>query len=77
MNKILLDSTMRKKLRDLKEPLELCDESGNVLAELIPRIDLSEYDCTEPPISEEELRRRENSTEWYTTKEVLDYLEKL
>ena len=75
MNKILLDPSMRQKLRDLKEPLELCDESGNVLARLIP--DLSDYDCTEPPIAEEEMHRREKSKEWFTTREVLDYLEKL
>jgi hypothetical protein len=77
MNKVVLDPATRDKLHNLKEPLELCDESGRVLARLLPTLDLSQYECIEPPITEEELRRRESSKEWYTTKEVLDYLEKL
>lgn len=75
MNKITIDAETRRKLKYLSEPLELCDESGKVLAKLIPQVDLSEYESIEPPISEEELRRREKSDKWYTTKEVLDHLE--
>jgi hypothetical protein len=40
-------------------------------------LDPSEYDLTEPPISEEELRRREQSDEWYTTEQVLEHLKGL
>jgi hypothetical protein len=36
MTRILVDPALREKLRDLKEPLELCDESGRVLAVVIP-----------------------------------------
>ena len=32
MTRILLDEVLREKLRQLKEPLELCDEAGRVLS---------------------------------------------
>jgi len=35
------------------------------------------YEELEPDLSDEELRRLEQSTEWYTTDEVLRRLEKL
>lgn len=77
MTKITLDADLRAKLLNLTQPLELCDESGCVLGHLFPTIDLSQYEPWEPPISEEELRRREEETESYTTAEVMAYLEKL
>ncbi|MBV9121798.1 MAG: hypothetical protein JO112_00380 [Planctomycetes bacterium] len=77
MTKIILDADLRTKLLNFTQPLELCDESGGVLGHLFPTIDLSHYEPWEPPISEEELRRREEETESYTTAEVLAYLEKL
>ena len=54
MTKIIVDEVLRSKLRNLTEPLELCDESGHVLAREFPTVDLSEYEPWEPPISEEE-----------------------
>jgi hypothetical protein len=77
MTKIIVDETLRSKLQGLAEPLELCDESGQVLARVFPIMDLSQYEPWEPPISEEELQQREQSTEWYTTDEVLAYLKSL
>ena len=78
MTRIVLDSVLREKLGNLSEPLELCDEAGQVLARLTPVVDLSQYEPLEPQVSEEELRRREKSNERrYTTAEVLAYLEKL
>ena len=77
MTKIVVDETLRAKLLNLTQPLELCDESGNVLASVHPKLDLSQYGPCEPQVSEEELDRREQSTEWYTTEEVLAYLKKL
>jgi hypothetical protein len=76
MTRIILDADLRAKLFNLIQPLELCDESGCVLGRLFPTIDLSHYEPWEPPNSEEELRRREEETESYTTAEVLAYLEK-
>jgi hypothetical protein len=78
MTRVIVDDTLRNQLHNLSEPLELCDETGRVLAEVIPALDLSEYEPWEPPIDEEEMRRREQSNEKrYTTAEVLAYLEKL
>jgi hypothetical protein len=77
MAKVVIDDVLRSKLRNFTEPLELCDESGRIVAQVLPVEDLSLYDCTEPPISEEELERRRNSTEYYTTAEVLAHLASL
>lgn len=78
MTRIVLDAALREKLHNLSQPLELCDESGQVLARLTPVDDLSGYEPLEPQVSAEELRRRSQSNEkTYTTAEVLAYLEKL
>jgi hypothetical protein len=78
MTRVILDPTLLAKLHDLKEPLELCDETGQVRARVIPTLDLSEFEPCEPPISEEELQRLEQSNQKrYTTAQVLAHLEKL
>ena len=78
MTQIVLDASTRSKLHDLMHDLELCDESGKVLARLIPVQDSSRFEPGEPQVSEEELLRRSRSNEkTYTTAEVLAYLEKL
>ncbi len=62
-------------MHELSEPLDLCDESGRVLARVSPTIDLSQYEAWEPPISPAELQRREQSGERrYTIAEVLAHL---
>lgn len=38
MAKITVDEALRSKLRNFAEPLELCDESGQVLALLTPAV---------------------------------------
>ena len=78
MTKVTLDATLRDKLLNLTQPLEICDEEGQILGRLFPLPDLSQYEPWEPDINEEELRRREQSGEKrYTTAEVLAHLEKL
>ena len=77
MTKVIIDDSIRTKLHNLSQPLELCDASGRVLGHFVPTPDLSEYEGLEPQITEEELRRREQETESYTTAEVLAHLEKL
>jgi hypothetical protein len=77
MTRIIVDDDLRTKLQNFAQPLELCDESGRILARLIPRIDASQFEPLEPSIREEELRRREQSNKWYTTAEVLTHLRKL
>jgi hypothetical protein len=77
MTKIICDAALREKLHDLVQPLELCDESGHILARVLPVGD-SRLDVLEPQISKEERQRRrsyEGGT--YTTSEVLAYLESL
>jgi hypothetical protein len=77
MTRVTVDESLRARLHDLAEPLELCDSSGQVIARLFPVLDLSQYEPWEPPISEEELQRREQSEEWYTTEQLLAYLKSL
>jgi len=78
MTRVILDAGWMTKLLNLTQPLELCDQSGIVRAQLIPVLDPAEYEPTLPPkLGAEELQRREQETEEYTTAEVLSYLETL
>lgn len=78
MTRIVIDAETRRKLLDLTSPLDLCDETGRVLARVTPILDPSEFEGLEPPISEEEMqRRREYKGRTYTTAEVRAYLESL
>jgi hypothetical protein len=76
MTRIIVDADMRVKLFGLMQPLELCDQSGQVLGRYIPAINPYRMESAQPQISEEELQRRESEPE-FTTAEVLAYLEKL
>ena len=77
MTRIIVDQSLRNRLNNLSEPVELCDESGRVLGRLFPSADMSQYEPLEPQVSEEELDRRESAQEkCYTTAEVLAHLEK-
>ena len=60
MTKVTIDHTMRDKLRNLSERVELCDEDGRVLGYFTPAADRSLYEGVDSPISEEELQRRLN-----------------
>jgi hypothetical protein len=77
MSQLIVDAALSSKLGQQFQSVELCDPSGRVLGQFIPKVDLSEYGPFEPQVSEEELDRREQETESYTTAEVLAYLEKL
>jgi hypothetical protein len=60
------------------KPIELCDESGHILARVVPVLDREIYASSEPQIRGEELDRRIASPgKTYTTAEVLAYLERL
>jgi hypothetical protein len=72
-----MDEALRTKLHNLTEPLELCDEAGQVVARVVPVHVQSEYEPCEPLISEEEIQRREKSDKWYTTQQVLTHLRSL
>jgi hypothetical protein len=78
MTKIVCDAALRQKLHDLAKQLELCDESGHVLAQVVPVVAPAVYENSEPQISGEELDRRIASRgKTYSTAEVLAYLERL
>jgi hypothetical protein len=77
MTQVLLTEALRNMLPNLSEPLELCNEAGQIVACVVPMLDLSQYELVEPPISREEIRRREQSDKWYTTDEVLAHLKRL
>ncbi len=78
MTRILLDATLRSKLNNLSQAVELCDESGRIVGRVFPAPDLTGCKPLEPQVSEEELQRRSASDEkTYSTAEVLAYLEKL
>jgi hypothetical protein len=77
MTRIVVDEALRARLRNFSEPLELCDEAGRSLARVVPLEDLSQYEPWEPPINEEELRRREQSDKWYSTEESWAHLKSL
>jgi hypothetical protein len=78
ITKIIYDSVLREKLSNLAQPIELCDESGRVLARVLPAIDPARDTEIEPQISEDELKRRSvHQGRTYTTAEVLTYLDRL
>ena len=77
MIQVTLDAVLRSKLPNLSEPLELCDEAGKVVARITPVLDPSEWEPCEPPFTEEELRKSEQSDKWHTTAEVLAHLKNL
>jgi hypothetical protein len=72
MIKIVVDPSLRNQLERLSEPAQLCDESGKVLGQFVPRPKSGGF--IESPISREELERRKQSTERHTTQEVLRHL---
>lgn len=77
MRIVIIDETMRRKLHNLQESLELCDRAGNLLATVQPQFEPIQYDF-EPKISQEEIERCSASKEpGYTTKQVIAYLKSL
>lgn len=58
MVKLTIDHDTRKKLSDLKERLQFCDESGKVLGYFQPVADSSHYEGVDSLVSQEELDRR-------------------
>ena len=78
MTRILVDEVLRSKLLNLDQRIELCDDSGRVVARVLPTYDPSKYEGLEPQITKEELeRRKQNKKKTYTTAEVIAHLEKL
>ena len=78
MTRVTLDEMLWTRLHNLIDAVELCDQSGRVVARVYPAADPSEYEPWVPPISDDELNRLEESDEKrYSTTEVLAHLERL
>ena len=76
MVKLTVDQDMRTKLRELKERLQLCDETGKVLGYFQPVVDPSLYEGVESPTSKEELLRRSQEGGGRPLADILADLEK-
>jgi hypothetical protein len=76
MTRVIVDEALRKKLHDLKETLELCDDAGHVLGRVTPVFDPALYEGLEPDISDEEIERRMREGGGRTLAEILADLEK-
>ena len=77
MSRIILDASVSNQLDNLSQMVDLCDPSGRVLGQFVPVFDPSEWEVVGPELSEEELNRREQSEESYSTLEVLAHLKSL
>jgi hypothetical protein len=77
VTRVVVSESVRQQLRNFTEVLELCDDSGRVLARVFPVPNQAEAEAARPPLSEAEVRRRKESDRWYTTAEVLKHLESL
>jgi len=58
MIQIVVDQTLREKLGNLLQPVELCDESGTIIPRIDPVVSPEQYDGLEPMNSSEELQQR-------------------
>jgi hypothetical protein len=76
MTRVIVDPQTQARLRDLAQPAELCDESGQVFGYFTPLSSRVPAEAREPVISEEELRRREQEGGGRTLAEILADLEK-
>jgi hypothetical protein len=77
MTEFVLPEIVATQLQGFAHPVNLCDASGKKLGCFVPAVDLSEYEVLGPEPTEEELRRAEESDDWYSTDDVLRHLEKL
>ena len=77
MTHIVLDAPISANLVKLNSVVEVRDPGGNIIGQFIPVNCLFDPRKEGPPLTEEEIQRRLNSAKWYTTAEVLAYLEKL
>lgn len=76
MTQVVLDDTLTHKFFGFSRPLEICDASGRVVGKFIPSVDYAAMERARPPVSDEELARR-NQSPSYTTAEVLARLKSL
>ena len=76
MTQCILDADLRKKLNDCKEPVQLVDETGKVVARVVPEPASEPPRPYEPPKWTPEEHQRILAEPEFSTEELLDYLEK-
>jgi hypothetical protein len=76
MTRVIVDAVTRARLVNARDPLELCDDSGQVLGRFIPSVQLSQCADAGPQISEEELDRRERAGGGRPLSDILAALER-
>jgi len=74
MTRVIVDPVTRAKLVNVRQPLELCDDSGNVLGQFIPVVDESGRPDSVPQVDDEELDRRERQGGGRPLAEILSNL---
>jgi len=77
MTRVTIDEATRTKLGDRREPLEVCDDTGRILAYVTPAHERSIYEQLVCPTSDEELDRRERAGGGRTLVEIWADLERL
>ena len=71
MSRVVLDAELRKKLGDLTEVVELCDESGKVIGQIVPK------NPRGLPLAEDLDKEADETTEWYSSEQVFGMLKSL
>ena len=77
MTQIIVDAALREKLQNLAQPLELLDESGELLGRFTPALKLPDELTREPQLSDQEWEKTRQEPAPYSTADVLAHLEKL
>ncbi len=76
MNRVVVDPATHARLREVRQTLELCDDSGRLVGHFVPTLDPSECADLEPHVSEAELDRRERAGGGRPLVDILTDLEK-
>jgi len=78
MSPIVISDSLLAQLRQVDQPVDLCDETGRVIGAFVPRVDPADWEPIGPEISDEELLARVHSNERkYTTAELFEHLRRL
>lgn len=75
MTQLTIDQALGQRLLSAEGPVELHDETGKLVGYFSPAVDPELYQGVDSPLSEEELRRREQSGGGRTLAEILRDLE--
>lgn len=62
MQQITLDENVARQFRAAESPTQLCDPSGKILGEFVPRFDPSQWEIGGPALTDEEFQRMAQST---------------